>query len=364
MCVDRDSRRRRGDAAGPPVRRALFVDGHLPAMSGTAACRPPASTLSLNVRARSECAPAGMRRSIPTSTRRLCRHHLPLRPGRLSRRDRALARAVVGLKVGLIAFEAATVAALSGAPLSSKACRPPACGLCLDPLPVWRSPAVPMLDAAMCALLNGGLLLFLRAAFSWRALPSRWEHWSSRPPCWLAGLVAAVELAVAVGRRAHGCARLPAHLSVGRGVFGYLWGYVARRPGVRPPASTSCGSWSDLPGPCRLPVRSTPSSRGGCPVRSRHCRRLPQDARSYSHRGARLADRDVPHLAPALSLVFLALVPFLALTPSATAWALDARLSAPLRQRRRRRVGRIRHRIASSWWRPLCPRARRVAPAP
>ena len=95
------------------------------------------------------------------------------------------------------------------------------------PLPVWEIAGNGHVDAAMCALLMAGLLLFLHGRTllagvavtlgalvkptALLALPVFWRPWNWRLP--LVVVLTAV------------LAYLP-YLSVGSGVFGYLWGYV------------------------------------------------------------------------------------------------------------------------------------------
>ena len=133
---------------------------------------------------------------------------------------------VLAMKLGLIAFEAAIVAALlvlldrQGISASRVA------AYAWHPLPVWEIAGSGHVDAAMCALLMVGLLLFLHGRTllagiavtlgalvkptALLALPVFWRPWNWRLP-----LVVALTAIVAY---------LP-YLSVGRGVFGYLWGY-------------------------------------------------------------------------------------------------------------------------------------------
>ena len=134
---------------------------------------------------------------------------------------------VVVMKLGLIAFEAGIVAALLvllqrlGVPATRIA------AYAWHPLPVWEIAGGGHVDAAMCALLVAGLLLFLHGRTllagavvtlgalvkptALLALPVFWRPWNWRLPL-VVGLTAVL-------------AYLP-YLSVGSGVLGYLWGYV------------------------------------------------------------------------------------------------------------------------------------------
>lgn len=134
---------------------------------------------------------------------------------------------VVAMKIGLIAFEMGIVAALLAVlrrlemPLSRVAI------YAWHPLPIWEVAGNGHVDAAMCALLVAGLLLYFKGRelaagvlvtlgalvkpTALLALPMFWRPWNWRLP--------AVVVATAV------LAYLP-YLSVGRAVFGFLGGYV------------------------------------------------------------------------------------------------------------------------------------------
>ncbi len=134
---------------------------------------------------------------------------------------------VLAMKLGLLAFEAAMVAVLLGLlrrlgqPLTRVAV------YAWHPLPIWEIAGSGHIDIAMCTLLMAGLLAFLYGRTllagalvtlgalvkptALLALPVLWRPWSGRLPL----VVALTALA----------AYLP-YLSVGRGVLGYLWGYI------------------------------------------------------------------------------------------------------------------------------------------
>jgi hypothetical protein len=136
-------------------------------------------------------------------------------------------QSVVAMKLGLIAFEAALVGVLLallhrlGQPLTRIV------AYAWHPLAIWEVAGSGHIDIAMCALLMAGLLLFLhgRALLAGvavtlgalvkptalLALPVFWRPWSVRLP--LVVMLTAL------------LAYLP-YLSVGSGVFGYLWGYI------------------------------------------------------------------------------------------------------------------------------------------
>lgn len=134
---------------------------------------------------------------------------------------------VAAMKLGLIACEAGIVAAIlvllrrQGSPATRVA------AYAWHPLPIWEIAGSGHVDALMCAALLAGLLLFfhgqaLLAAVlvtlgalvkptALLALPVFWRPWDWRMPV--------VVLLTAV------CAYLP-YLSVGRGVIGFLPGYL------------------------------------------------------------------------------------------------------------------------------------------
>ena len=134
---------------------------------------------------------------------------------------------VTAMKLGLLAFDAAAIAALLA--LLHRLEIPATCiaVYAWHPLVIWEVAGSGHVDVAMCALLMAGLLLFLydRVALAGvaitlaalikptalLALPVFWRPWNLRLP--LGVLLTAV------------LAYLP-YLSVGRRVFGYLWGYV------------------------------------------------------------------------------------------------------------------------------------------
>jgi hypothetical protein len=140
---------------------------------------------------------------------------------------RFLGESVVAMKLGLVAFEAATVAALLalmrrlGRPLTRVVV------YAWHPLPIWEIAGSGHIDGAMCTLLMGGLFLLLRGGIllagvavalgvlikptALLALPVLWRPWDWRLP-----LVVALTAFLAY---------LP-YLSVGSGVLGYLGGYI------------------------------------------------------------------------------------------------------------------------------------------
>jgi alpha-1,6-mannosyltransferase len=138
-----------------------------------------------------------------------------------------LGESVPAMKLGLLAFDAVTAAILLallrrlGHPSTMIA------AYAWHPLPIWEVAGNGHVDIAMCALLMAGLLLFLHhrtllagavvalgalvKPTALLALPVFWRPWNLRLPL----IVLLTALA----------AYLP-YVSVGRGVFGFLWGYI------------------------------------------------------------------------------------------------------------------------------------------
>jgi hypothetical protein len=134
---------------------------------------------------------------------------------------------VVAMKLGLLAFEAATVALLVA--LLHRLGKPAThvVAYAWHPLPIWEIAGSGHIDVAMCGLLLAGLLLFLHGRTllagvavtlgalvkptALLALPVFWRPWNIKLP-FVVMLTALL-------------AYLP-YLSVGCGVFGFLWGYV------------------------------------------------------------------------------------------------------------------------------------------
>jgi hypothetical protein len=242
-----------------------------------------------------------------------------------------LGGSVVAMKLGLLAFEAATVVLLMallhrlGRPLTGVVV------YAWHPLPIWEVAGSGHIDIAMCALLMAGLLMFLDGRTllagvavtlgalvkptALLALPVFWRPWNWRLP-----LVVAITAALAY---------LP-YLSVGSGVFGYLWGYIEEE-------GLASGSgfhalWlleraaGPVPGAVVAYVAIAAALMIGLAV-------------SVAFRGDRSAEGAVASLnwllvaflvlaSPHYPWYFLVLVPVLALHPSATAWVLT--LACPL----------------------------------
>ena len=128
------------------------------------------------------------------------------------------------------------------------------------PLPVWEIAGSGHVDAAMCALLMAGLLLFLRGRIAAGRRGGR-HAGRARQADRAAGaarVLAAVGLAVAGrGRRSRRVAAYLPYLSVGAGVLGFLCGlYRGGGSGFRPRLQDAVAGgahyWACAHGRCRL----------------------------------------------------------------------------------------------------------------
>jgi hypothetical protein len=199
------------------------------------------------------------------------------------------------------------------------------------PLPIWEIAGNGHVDAAMCALLIAGFLLFLRGRTllagaavtlgalvkptALLALPVLWRPWNWRLP-----LVVALTIALAY---------LP-YLSVGSGVLGYLGGYI-QEEGLAS-GTGFAALWlieqyiAPVPGAVQIYLTLAAAIMTGLAI-------------AVAFREERSPEAAVVGLSwllavflvlasPHFPWYFLALVPMLALHPSAAGWALT--LGAPL----------------------------------
>jgi hypothetical protein len=235
------------------------------------------------------------------------------------------------MKLGLLAFEAATVAVLLallqrlGRPLTRVV------AYAWHPLPVWEIAGSGHIDIAMCALMMAGLLLFLRGRTllggvavtlgalvkptALLALPVLWRPWNWRLP-----LVVILTACLAY---------LP-YLSVGSGVLGYLWGYLDEEGFASGRGFNVLWLLERLAGPLPAAVRVYIAIAVVI---------MAALALAVAFRRDRLAETSVACLgwlltiflmlaSPHFPWYFVVLVPWLALRPSATAWVLT--LASPL----------------------------------
>jgi hypothetical protein len=242
-----------------------------------------------------------------------------------------LGESVVTMKLGLLAFEAATVAVLLallqrlGRPLTRVV------AYAWHPLPVWEIAGSGHIDIAMCALMMAGLLLFLRGRTllggvavtlgalvkptALLALPVLWRPWNWRLP-----LVVILTACLAY---------LP-YLSVGSGVLGYLWGYLDEEGFASGRGFNVLWLLERLAGPLPAAVRVYIAIAVVI---------MAALALAVAFRRDRLAETSVACLgwlltiflmlaSPHFPWYFVVLVPWLALRPSATAWVQT--LASPL----------------------------------
>lgn len=236
-----------------------------------------------------------------------------------------LGESVLVMKLGLLAFDAATVALLLallrhlGRPATRIA------AYTWHPLPVWEIAGSGHVDIAMCALLMAGLLLYLHdrtllagvvvtlgalvKPTALLALPVFWRPWNLRLPI----IVVLTALA----------AYLP-YLSVGYGVFGFLWGYIDEEGLASGRGFNILWLMERLTG--RMPMAA--SVYVTLAAATLACLALAVAFRS--DRSARASVACLCWLliifliliSPHYPWYFLVLVPLLALQPSTTAWVL------------------------------------------
>ena len=232
---------------------------------------------------------------------------------------------VVAMKLGLLVLEAGTVAAIlallrrQGAPPSRVAI------YAWHPLPIWEIAGSGHVDAALCTLLMVGLLLFfagrtllagvavtlaaLVKPTALLALPVLWRPWDWRLP----GVVVLTAL----------LAYLP-YLSVGKGVLGYLPGYLDEEGLTSGRGIGALWLLEQVTGPVRGAVVAYMAVVALILVGLSLAIAFRRD-RSELTAMACLRWLLVVFLvlvSPHYPWYFLVLVPFLALSPSATAWVL------------------------------------------
>ena len=244
-----------------------------------------------------------------------------------------LGESVVAMKLGLLAFEAATVAALLALlrRLGSPATRIAA--YAWHPLPVWEIAGSGHVDVAMCALLMAGLLLFLHgrtllAGVARHARRAGQADGAAGAAC----VLAPMELAAAARRGAHRRPGVRA-LSVGRQRRARLPVGLRRRgrAGVRPRVQRAVADGAvhraDAAARSASTSRSPPSIMVGLADRRRPSARTGRRERR-SPASAGCSSSSWSSSSPHYPWYFLVLVPLLVLHPSATAWVLT--LGCPL----------------------------------
>jgi alpha-1,6-mannosyltransferase len=238
-----------------------------------------------------------------------------------------LGESVLAMKLGLLALEAAAVAAIIA--LLERQGMPPTrvAAYAWHPLPVWEIAGNGHVDAAMIALLLGGLVAFVhrRALIAGvlvtlgalvkpaalLALPVFWRPWDWRLPL-------AVALTIVL-------AYLP-YLSVGAGVLGFLPAYLQEE-------GFASGSGSGFKLLWLVEQVAGPLPYGGSLYIGVAALTLIGLALAVSFRSDRSQEASMRSLSwlliaflvlssPHYPWYFLVLVPFLALAPSITAWVL------------------------------------------
>lgn len=232
---------------------------------------------------------------------------------------------IVVMKLGLLLFEAATVAAVIA--LLQRLAMPPArvAAYAWHPLPVWEIAGNGHVDAAMIALLMLSLLVFLNGRMllagvmatlgalikptALLALPVFWRPWN-----WKLPLAVVATIAIAY---------LP-YLSVGAGVFGFLGRYIEEE-GFRDGSGFRL-VWliEQLTGPLPLagPIYAGMAALVlvslALAIGFRTDRSESAAIRSLNWLLIAFLALSTPHY----PWYFLVLAPFLALTPTATGWTL------------------------------------------
>jgi alpha-1,6-mannosyltransferase len=234
---------------------------------------------------------------------------------------------VLVMKLALLLFEAATVAALIA--LLKRLAMPPArvAAYAWHPLPVWEIAGHGHVDAAMIALLMLSLLLFVKGRtllagvmatlgalvkpIALLALPVFWRPWD-----WKLPLTVVATIAVAY---------LP-YLSVGTGVLGFLGTYIEEEGFREGPGFRLVWLIQQLSGPlplagavyaglAALVLASMALAIGFRADRSEHAA-----VRSLNWLLIAFLALSTPHY----PWYFLVLAPFLALSPTLTAWTLTS----------------------------------------
>jgi hypothetical protein len=242
-----------------------------------------------------------------------------------------LGESVVAMKLGLLAFDAAAAVLLMA--LLRRLGHPVArvVAYAWHPLPIWEVAGNGHVDIAMCALLLGGLVLFLdgrtlRAGMvvtlgalvkptALLALPVFWRPWNWRLP-----LVVLLTVFLAY---------LP-YLSVGSGVLGYLWGYLDEEGFASGRGFNVLWLLESLAGPVPGAVRVYVAVAAAIMIvltLAVAFRRDRSPEISIACLGWVLAVF-LMLASPHFPWYFVVLVPWLALRPSATAWVLT--LASPL----------------------------------
>jgi alpha-1,6-mannosyltransferase len=238
-----------------------------------------------------------------------------------------LGESVTVMKLSLLLFEAAAVAAIIvllrrlGEPATSVA------AYAWHPLPVWEIAGNGHLDAAMVALLLAGLLVYVRGRtllagvlialgalikpFAALTLPVLWRPWDWRLPLCVAATIA---LAYAP------------YLSVGWGVFGFVAGYVQEEGIASGTGLKLLWLLQQVTGP--LPHAAAVYLAVAMAVLAALALAVGFRTNRTTQASLRAANwmlvAFLVLISPNYPWYFLVLVPFLALAPTASAWVLTS----------------------------------------
>ncbi len=238
-----------------------------------------------------------------------------------------VSESVVAMKLALLLFEAAGVAALIallrrlGKPATDVA------AYAWHPLPVWEIAGNGHVDGFMLAFLLLGLLFYLQGRtlvagvlvtlgalikpLAVLVLPVLWRAWDWRLPACVAATIA---LAYAP------------YLSVGWGVFGFVGGYVEEEGLASGNGLKLLWLLQQLTGPLRYGwVAYLAITMAGLSALALAIALRPDRTPQASMRSARwMLTAFLVLISPNYPWYFLVLVPFLALAPSAAAWVLTS----------------------------------------
>ena len=234
---------------------------------------------------------------------------------------------VVAMKLGLLLFEAVGIAAIIA--LLRRLGRPATdvAAYAWHPLPAWEIAGNGHVDAAMLALLLAGLVAYLHGRtlaagvlitlgalvkpLALLALPVLWRPWDWRLPLCVLGTIA---LAYAP------------YLSVGSGVFAFVPGYLEEE-GLASGTGFKLLWLAQLAtGPLRYGTAAyvAASAVALCALALAAGFRSDRSAQASLRAAAWLLVAFLVLISPNYPWYFLVLVPFLALSPSTTAWVLTS----------------------------------------
>lgn len=238
-----------------------------------------------------------------------------------------LGESVLAMKLGLLLFEAAGIAAIIALLLRLGKPATHIAAYAWHPLPVWEIAGNGHIDAAMLAFLLVGLLMYLNGRtvlasvlialgalikpLAALALPVIWRPWDWRMPL--------VVLAVV------GLVYMP-YLSVGWGVFGFVSGYVQEEGLASGGGFKLLWLVQQVTGPLRYGVVAylTIAVAALVVLAITTALRSDRSAQASMRASSWMLVAFLVLVSPHYPWYFLVLVPFLALCPSAAAWVLTS----------------------------------------